>query len=145
MSRSVFAVNCVVSAILSAVILAELFHLVTDHYFLPKDMELYQQALLVGLRETVRVVKSSATKEELIRNFGAEYIGQMTKEDVLRLPRCRQGRYKDVECPNGDLIPLDWEFYEIDPICDYRGVLEVGLSGGCFKEAHVEYTFCEGD
>ena len=102
--------NCVVLVMLLAVISAELFHLATDHFLRPKGMRAYQQALLAGIRESVCLADSSMSGEELIRNFNAEHIRHMYKEDVLRLPKHKQGRYMEKELSSGAWVPLDWDF-----------------------------------
>lgn len=129
--------------ILGAVVVLESVHLITCHSHSSSEWKEYQQCLLAGIRESARIAKSSQSEEDLIKSFNAECIGHMTKDDVRLLPRHQQGQHEGFV--DGVSGPLDWDVYEIDPICNYKGVMRIGLDNGRFVDVDIKYTYCEGE
>ncbi len=123
-----------VAVMLAPTICYEVIHLVDHH--IRVDVA-YQQEVLSGINEASQKVSSADGVEDLIKRFNAKDPYFLSKEQITReLPRRKQGRY--TAYVRGEV--LDWACYDIEPLCDYSGWLEIGMEHGDVKTVRLIYT-----
>ena len=98
----------------------------------------YQRMLYSKISATARALNGHMSAEDLLQKFDADNPRYLSKEMVEEMPPWEKGRYKGFV--NESYLALDWKIYDIEPILDYRGSLEIGSFEGEVQDVRLVYT-----
>lgn len=141
MKRVLFICWIVVTMPLLALVTYEAYYLLVVH--LQVVGYEYQQILYSEISATAHALNAHMSAEDLLQDFNAEYSRHISRETVEEMPLWEKSKYKGFV--NGSYLALDWEIYDIEPILDYRGRLEIGSFKGDVQDARLVYTLNEED
>ena len=141
MKRVLFICWIVVTMPLLALVTYEAYYLLVVH--LQVVGYEYQQILYSEITATAHALNAHMSVEDLLQDFNAEYSRHISRETVEEMPLWEKGKYKGFV--NGSYLALDWEIYDIEPILDYRGRLEIGSFEGDVQDARLVYTLNDED
>ena len=124
---------------LVVVIALEVFHLVGFHFITVHCgwSSQCQHEILNGLHNALNLSRQDCSEESLVRKFNADRLWIIKKEDVLKWSSRYRGEYSLYE--NGKHVATDWKIYEIDPLGDYLGRLELGDAKGSIHTVRIVY------
>ena len=141
MKRVLFICWIVVTMPLLALVTYEAYYLLVVH--LQVVGYEYQQILYSEITATAHALNAHMSAEDLLQDFNAEYSRHISRETVEEMPLWEKNKYKGFV--NGSYLALDWEIYDIEPILDYRGRLEIGSFEGDVQDARLVYTLNDED
>ena len=121
------------------VVALEVFHLIGFHFL---DVHYgwrssQGQLVLNGLHSALNLSRQDCSEESLVGKFNADNPILLKKEDILKWPSRYRGEYSLYE--NGKHVATDWKIYEIDPLGDYLGRLELGVAKGSVHGVRIVY------
>ncbi len=121
------------------VVALEGFHLIGFHFLaVHYDWRRTQgQQVLNGLHSALSLSRQDCCEESLVGKFNADNPMLLKKEDILKWPSRYRGEYSLYE--NGKYVATDWKIYEIDPLGDYLGRLELGVAKGSVHRVRIVY------
>ena len=143
MKKLSFVFLLVVTMPLLAIVAYEAYYFFGVHLQAVGFSREYQQALYSEISATAHAVNGSMSIEELIQKFKADNPRYLSKETVEEMPFWEKSKYKGFV--NESYLALDWEIYDIEPILDYRGRLEIGSFEGDVQDARLVYTLNDED
>ena len=141
MKRVLFICWIVVTTPLLALVTYEAYYLLVVH--LQVVGYEYQQILYSEISATAHALNAHMSAEDLLQDFNAEYSRHISRETVEEMPLWEKSKCKGFV--NGSYLALDWEIYDIEPILDYRGRLEIGSFEGDVQDARLVYTLNDED
>ena len=121
------------------VVALEVFHLIGFHFLAVHYgwSSSQGQQVLNGLHSALNLSGQDCSEESLVGKFNADNPMLLKKEDILKWPSRYRGEYSLYE--NGKHIATDWKIYEIDPLGDYLGRLELGVAKGGVHRVRIVY------
>lgn len=136
---------CCVAVTLPLLVLVsyEAYYLLAVHLQVVGGLNEYQQMLYSEISMTAHALNEHMSSEDLLQKFNAENPHYLSREEVEAMPPWEKSRYKGFV--NGSYLALDWAIYDIGPMLDYRGSLEIGSFEGDVQYARLVYRFNDED
>lgn len=143
MKKLSFVFLLVVTMPLLAIVAYEAYYFFGVHLQVVGGLNEYQQILYSEISATAHALNAHMSAEDLLQDFNAAYSRHISRETVEEMPLWEKSKYKGFV--NESYLALDWEIYDIEPILDYRGRLEIGSFEGDVQDARLVYTLNDED